>query len=325
DWLYVLRYLAIDGLRQAYADEGLADGEVVLLLHGQPSWSYLYRHMIPPLVQAGYRVIAMDHLGMGRSDKPIDPDYYTFSDYVHRLQKLIRRLELQDINLFVQDWGSVIGLYTVGTHPDWFARVVVGNGALPNFPEGEPPYPLPENIEEAGDELYKTLNRIPAKQPEFYKEDGTLRFKSANSGDGFARWITYARHDERFRAAQVLEAMTYFRLTDEEEAACNAPFLARIAMGAPRSFPGLANTLPGVTNQAWEGLSQFNKPFLTIWGGNDPGQLGQPETQQILIDKVPGAEGQDHTRLPEASHFLQDDQGEEITRRMITFFQATDQ
>lgn len=74
DWPYAPRYVEIDGLRQAYVDEGPRDGEVVLLLHGQPSWSYLYRHMIPGLVDAGYRVIAMDHLGMGRSDKPVDLD-----------------------------------------------------------------------------------------------------------------------------------------------------------------------------------------------------------------------------------------------------------
>lgn len=77
DWPYEPQYVEIDGLRQAYVDEGPADGEVVLLLHGQPSWSYLYRDMIPVLTDAGYRVIAMDHLGMGRSDKPTDIESYS--------------------------------------------------------------------------------------------------------------------------------------------------------------------------------------------------------------------------------------------------------
>ena len=94
-------------------------------------------------------------------------------------------------------------------------------------------------------------------------------------------------------------------------------------MAGPRTFPSLANTLSGVTQVAWEGLYKFEKPFLTIWGGNDPGQLGQPETQQILIDSIPGAAGQDHVRLPEASHFLQDDRGKEIARRINAFISAT--
>ncbi|KST68230.1 hypothetical protein BC008_00265 [Mastigocoleus testarum BC008] len=93
-------------------------------------------------------------------------------------------------------------------------------------------------------------------------------------------------------------------------------------MAGPRTFPSLANTLSGVTQVAWEGLYKFERPFLTIWGGNDPGQLGQPQTQQMLINSIPGAVGQDHVRLPEASHFLQNDQGKEIARRIDAFITA---
>ena len=117
DWPYEPKYVEIDGLRQAYVDEGPADGEVVLLLHGQPSWSYLYRNMIPVLADAGYRVIAMDHLGMGRSDKPTDIEAYSYLGHNERLQTFIEALELTDINLFVQDWGSLIGLRTPGSTP----------------------------------------------------------------------------------------------------------------------------------------------------------------------------------------------------------------
>ena len=95
-------------------------------------------------------------------------------------------------------------------------------------------------------------------------------------------------------------------------------------MAGPRTFPSLANnTLPGLTQVAWEGLSTFDKPFLPIWGGNDPGQLGQPATQQALIDSIPGAAGQDHVRLPQASHFLQDNQGKEIAERVNAFIVNT--
>ena len=89
NWPYAPEYVEIDGLRQAYVDEGPADGPVVLLLHGQPSWSYLYRKMIPVLVDTGYRVVAMDHLGMGRSDKPIDIASYSYLGHSDRLERFI--------------------------------------------------------------------------------------------------------------------------------------------------------------------------------------------------------------------------------------------
>jgi haloalkane dehalogenase len=176
DWPYEPRYVEIDGLRQAYVDVGPADsGETILLLHGQPSWSYLYRKMIPVLADAGYRVIAMDHLGMGRSDKPIDLDYYTYQRHVDRLYTFIQELGLTNITPFVQDWGSLIGLNVIGNHPELFARVVVGDGALPLVREGEVMFPLPEDSEGAPGAFQKRITRVPAQQPEFYDEDRELR------------------------------------------------------------------------------------------------------------------------------------------------------
>ena len=322
DWPYAPQYIEIDGLRQAYVDVGPADAdETVLLLHGQPSWSYLYRKMIPVLEGAGHRVIAMDHLGMGRSDKPIDPDYYTYQIHVYRLDTLIQELELDEtqLTIFVQDWGSLIGLQVVGTHPEWFDRVVVGNGFLPTFEEGSIPFELPQIPLVTRQLFYRNITTIPEHQPDYYDDQGNLL---EDNGDFFGIWIDYARNDKRFQASQILEAMTYFDLSEEELAAYDAPFPSRVFMGGPRAFPGLANQLPGVTDSAWESLGKFDKPFLTIWGGNDPGNLGRPEVQQALIDHIPGTEGWDHVRLPEASHFLQDDQGEEIGRRIVEFIEA---
>ena len=148
DCPYEARYVEIDGLRQAYVDEGPADGPVVLLLHGQPSWSYLYRKMIPVLAGAGYRVIAMDHLGRGRSDKPIDIASYSYLGHNDRLERFIEALALRDINLFVQDWESLIGMRVAGLHPEWFSRIAVDNGALPVVPAGYQPYPPVENPDE---------------------------------------------------------------------------------------------------------------------------------------------------------------------------------
>jgi len=327
DWPYEPLYVEIDGLRQAYVDVGPADADPILLLHGEPSWSYLYRFMIPVLAEAGHRVIAMDHLGMGRSDKPVDPDYYTYQDHVDRLHEFIEKLGLTDITAFVQDWGSLIGLNVIGNHPEYFARVVVGDGALPEYPAAETLFPLPADVEKAGETFQKMVSRIPAQQPEFYDSNGELkrliRRGSEDRSGYFGNWIHFSRHDEDFRASTIVEAMTYYPLAPEEKAAYDAPFPARIAMGGPRSFPGLANTLGGATQSAWEGLRSFDKPFLTIWAGNDPGNLGRPEVQQLLIERIPGAAGQPHTRLAEASHFLQDDQGAQIARLMVDFIEAT--
>ncbi|MEA1882970.1 MAG: haloalkane dehalogenase [Thermotogota bacterium] len=326
DWPYEAKYVEIDGLRQAYVDEGSGEsGETILLLHGQPSWSYLYRKMIPWLVDEGHRVIAMDHLGMGRSDKPVELDYHSYDNHVYRLEQFIIKLGLRDITAFVQDWGSLIGLNVIGNHPDWFARVAVGDGALPPVPEGVVMFPLPEDEEEAIESFKKRIGLIPAQQPEFYDENGNLKalLRFSRNDNYFGNWILFSRKAEDFRASTIVEAMTYFPLFEAERDAYDAPFPARITMAAPRSFPGLANTLGGKTSSAIEGLKAYEKPFLTIWASNDPGNLGTKETQQILIDWVPGAQGQNHTRLPEASHFLQDDQGAEIAQRINQFIAST--
>jgi haloalkane dehalogenase len=324
DWPYEAKYVEIDGLRQAYVDVGPVDAYVtILLLHGQPSWSYLYRKLIPVLDDAGYRIIAMDHLGMGRSDKPVDVDYHSFLNHTHRLETFIEELELGNITAFVQDWGSLIGLYVVGLHPEWFDRVVVGDGTLPEIPEGVVPFELAEDAQAAQDRFYRNISRIPAQQPRFFDEEGNRLFGATSDRSYFSNWILFSRSDERFRASLIVEAMTYFPLTQAERDAYDAPFPARIAMAGPRSFPGLVNTMGGVTAKSWEGLRSFEKPFLTIWASNDPGQLGTHEAQQLLIDEIPGAAGQPHTRLPEASHFLQDDQGKGIARLMIDFVEST--
>jgi haloalkane dehalogenase len=123
-------------LRVAYLDEGSRTGSVVLLLHGEPSWSYLYRFMVPPLVAAGHRVIAPDLVGFGRSDKPSQRGEYTYARHVEWMRELLfDHLDLHDVTFFGQDWGSLVGLRLVGEHPDRFARVAIGNGGLPTGEE----------------------------------------------------------------------------------------------------------------------------------------------------------------------------------------------
>ena len=125
-----------EDLRMAFLDEGPRDGQVVVLLHGEPSWSYLYRFMVPALAAGGHRVLVPDLVGFGRSDKPSHREDYTYARHVEWVRQLLfDRLDLRDVTLFAQDWGSLIGLRLVGEHPERFARVAIGNGGLPTGDE----------------------------------------------------------------------------------------------------------------------------------------------------------------------------------------------
>ena len=131
-------YVDVDGLRMHYVDEGPRDGKVVLLLHGEPSWSYLYRHMIPPLAKAGLRVIAPDLIGFGKSDKPLKKSDYSYEIHVAWMRQFIETLNLTDITLFCQDWGSLIGLRVAAENEHRFARIVLSNGGLPTGDQDMP-------------------------------------------------------------------------------------------------------------------------------------------------------------------------------------------
>jgi len=124
-------YVEIDGLRMHYVDEGPRDGAVVLLLHGEPSWSYLYRFMIPILAGRGHRVVAPDLVGFGKSDKPADRAVFSYAGHVAWLRGFVEALDLRGITLFCQDWGSLLGLRVAAENEDRFARIALGNGGLP--------------------------------------------------------------------------------------------------------------------------------------------------------------------------------------------------
>ena len=137
DYPFAPHYVEVDDgtggtLRVHHLDEGPADAAPVLLMHGEPSWSYLYRHVIPPLVAAGHRVVAPDLVGFGRSDKPLATTDHTYARHVAWMQEaLFDRLDLRDITYFGQDWGGLVGLRLVAAAPDRFARVCIGNTGLP--------------------------------------------------------------------------------------------------------------------------------------------------------------------------------------------------
>ncbi|MCI3133625.1 haloalkane dehalogenase [Phenylobacterium aquaticum] len=136
DWPFAPRYAEVtdaDGtvLRMAYVDEGPRDAAPVLLMHGEPSWSYLYRKIIPGLVARGHRVLAPDLIGFGRSDKPADRADYTYGRHVDWTSQWLTGLDLKDITLFCQDWGGLIGLRLVAAYPERFAALAIANTGLP--------------------------------------------------------------------------------------------------------------------------------------------------------------------------------------------------
>src|SRR3990172_6244884 len=124
-------YVEVDGMRMHYIDEGPREGQVVLMLHGEPSWCYLYRRMVPIVTAAGLRAVAPDLIGFGRSDKPSSQDDYSYQAHVDWTTALVEKLDLKGITLVCQDWGGLIGLRIAAEHPERFARIVAANTFLP--------------------------------------------------------------------------------------------------------------------------------------------------------------------------------------------------
>ena len=305
---YEPHYVEVDGLRMHYIDEGPRDGEVVLLLHGQPDWCYLYRKMIPVLVAGGRRVIAPDLIGMGRSDKPVQIADYRYLQHVAWVEEFVDVLDLHDITVFVQDWGSLIGLRVVGNDPDRFARIVVANGMLPVLPEGFKPLQLPDTLE-PDDSLV-----LPFTE-ESLQGDWMEQFQN---------WARYALVGTSFRPSELLEFATVVDLTPAELAAYDAPFPERIYMSGVRAFPSLLNTVGDApTNEhARRVLDRFTRPALTLFGRLDA-NMGSDAAQGQIRDRIPGAAGQPHHAYDNAAHFIQEDVGEDLARRVDEFMTAT--
>jgi haloalkane dehalogenase len=280
DYLFEPHHVTVgDGLRMHHVDEGPADAEVVLMLHGEPSWSYLYRHMVPVFVDAGLRAVAPDLVGFGKSDKPTRIEDYTYQRHVDWLLEWIEHLDLRRITLVCQDWGSLLGLRLAAEHEERFDRIVVANGFLP------------------------TADRDP--------------------GIGFKVWRAFATRTPVFPVGRIVATGTRRTLTRAERAAYDAPFpSARYKAGA-RAFPGLVPTSPDdpavpANRAAWERLGAWEKPFLTLFGRNDPilGRADRP-----LQEHVPGARNQPHDRV-DGGHFVQEDAGPEIARRTVAWMRS---
>ncbi len=221
---------ATQQMRIHYLDEGPKDGQVALLLHGEPSWSYLYRKMIPPLVKAGYRVIAPDLPGFGRSDKPARGEDYTYTGMTAWVDMFVKELKLQNVTMFAQDWGGLIGLRLVAFDSSRYSRVMISNTGLPDGIE-----PLPQAFL-GWLEFVKTSPQLPVGQ---LFERATV---STLSPEIMAAYDAPFPDDTFKVAARAMPGLVP-RQADQPEAKVN--------------------------QQAWLALKQFKKPFRTAFSDSD--------------------------------------------------------
>jgi haloalkane dehalogenase len=221
----------LGSLRVHYVDEGPRDGRVVIMMHGEPSWSYLYRKMIKQVADAGCRVLAPDLIGFGKSDKPGSADHYTYNGHVDWMDQWLTAMDVEGAVLFCQDWGGLIGLRLVAAHPEMFAGVVAGNTFLPTG-GGKP------------SDAFAAWKQFSQTVPEF-------------PTGGIIRGATVKDLDEGVEAAYDAP------YPDESYKAGARIFPALVPVGDV--------TGGAVENkQAWEIFSKFEKPFLTCFSDQDP-------------------------------------------------------
>ncbi|MEQ9464351.1 MAG: haloalkane dehalogenase [Haliea sp.] len=261
-------------LRMHYLDEGPDSGPVILLLHGEPSWCFLYRHMIRDLTARGLRCVAPDLIGFGRSDKPAQRSDYSYAGHVAQIVELVSTLDLCDIVLVCQDWGGPIGLSALAQMPERFQAVVAANTLLPNCeapPDGVAPWP----------------------------------------GEIVEQWVAATRTASDLPVADIIAAVSVTPLPEAVRAAYDAPFPTAAFKAAALEFPGLIpirEDMAGVAEnrRTWQLLEQWQKPFVTAFSDSDPATAAWAE---VFQQRIPGARGRSHPVIRGAGHFLQEEQG----------------
>lgn len=303
DFPHPARWREFQGLRHAYVEAGPADGPVALLMHGMPTWGYLNRKIMARLVAEGWRCIAPDHIGFGRSDKPVDEAWYSIGRHAEAHAALVEGLDLSEVTLFCQDWGGPIGLSHVAADPGRYARLVVMNTWLHHD----------------GYEYTEALRRWNAQ----WKPDGVFGQNVPEKLSlGWFMMVATRRMEAREMYA-IVETGAYPHLGAGDLAvrrAYDAPFdgLGRPGHSGPRRFPlSLPFDNPeggaAAAQARWyEALLGWTKPIQFIWGGQDNvfteawGRTWAARYPQATFDLI-----------PEAAHFLQDTHGDRIAETFL--------
>lgn len=280
-------YLGLAGdIRMHYVDEGPRDAPVVLMLHGEPTWSFVYRKLIAPVAAAGYRAVAPDHVGFGRSDKLAARGDYSYQRYVDWMSAFVERLGLERITLVCQDWGGPIGLRVLAQMPQRFDAVLAANTLLPNCqspPQGVTGWP----------------------------------------GELIETWVRTTAAADDLPVSEIVASVCVKRPPHEVLAAYDAPFPEPRYKTAVLEFPSLiptTETMAGVRENraAWEVLERFDKPFRTAFSDGDPSTKGW---EAVFRRRVAGARGQPHAEIAAAGHFLQEEQGEALAGELLALLE----
>lgn len=236
-------------LRVHYLDQGPREGAPVLMMHGEPSWCYLYRKMVPVIVDAGFRAVAPDLIGFGRSDKPARREDYTYQRHVDWMEAFLLVLDLREVTLVCQDWGGLIGLRLVAAHPDRFARVVAANTLLPtgDNPPGE---------------AFMRWREFSQNVPDF----PVGRIVRGGCVTELPPEVV-AAYDAPFPEDRYKAGARQF------------PVLVPISPDDPAA---------SANRKAWEVLRRWDKPFLTAFADSDPITRGADRVLQSLIPGAKG-------------------------------------
>ena len=292
DYPFEPNYVEIQGLRIHYLDEGPRDAAPILLIHGEPTWSYLFRKMIPVFTAAGHRVIVPDLVGFGKSDKFAAEERYSYQFHVDVMDELVRQLDLKEAAFFGQDWGGLIGLRVVGANPDRFARVVVSNTAMPAASgfQGLVGYPL-------------------FKLAVWWQ--GAVTVDELREELTFPRWVAYSYTVDDL---PVGELMQFMGADDKVIKAYEAPFPDASYKAAAQIMPYLVPSQLRENEAVWQQVyEKWDKPFLVAFTDSDPISKGGDAT---FVERIPGAV---NVTVKGAGHFVQEDAGPELAAMINDF------
>ena len=267
-------------------------------------------NMIEPVVAAGYRVIAPDLIGFGRSDKPVNREDYTYNRHVGWVRSLLLdHLDLRDITLICQDWGGLIGLRLAAIHPDRFSRLVIANTGLPSTTS------VPDEVSEM---LGGFWDKVPVPKVEEVMEQ-----ISSGAPGGFLYWVKYCAETPEFSVRDVFGMLMGIE-GPELDGYC-APFPGEAYLQGARKFPSSVPLLPHhkqdrlKNDEHWKVLEAFDKPVLTAFSDNDPVTRGG---EVPFLKRIEGAQNVNHVTIKGAGHFLQDDGAKELSEAVIDFIAA---